>query len=117
VSVRGDRLAQRRQAQRVGAAGFAAALLLPIVLWHRVIADIASQFEVSLDYLVRGWTPWLLMAAGLGFLVPVLLSTWLDPRSRWYPRGRNAYAGWGVTLYLLGFLLATQLAQIYGISP
>ena len=27
-------------------------------------------------------------------------------------RVRNAYAGWGITLYLLGFGLATQVAQI-----
>jgi hypothetical protein len=27
--------------------------------------------------------------------------------------GTGAWAGWGVTLYLLGFALATQVAQIH----
>jgi hypothetical protein len=35
-----------------------------------------------------------------------------DPDRRFARRGTNAWAGWGVTLYLLGFALATQVAQI-----
>jgi hypothetical protein len=34
------------------------------------------------------------------------------PDSRLYPRARNAYIGWGVSCYLLGAALATQVAQI-----
>jgi hypothetical protein len=56
--------------------------------------------------------PWVLIAAGLAFFVPVAWSAGRDPGSRWYPRARNAYAGWGITLYLLGCGLATQVAQI-----
>jgi hypothetical protein len=104
--------AKRRQAQRVGAAGFVVALLLPIVLWHRVIGDIAGDFRLDLKYLVTGWSPWVLMLLGLAFFVPVAISNGRDPEGRFYPKARNAYAGWGITLYLLGFGLATQVAQI-----
>ena len=51
---------------------------------------------------------------GLAFLLPVAWSAGMDPESRWFPRARPAYAGWGVTLYLLGFLLAWQVVQIQG---
>ena len=44
--------------------------------------------------------------------LPMMLLEPLDPEGRWYPRSRNAYAGWGITLYLLGLALATQVAQI-----
>jgi hypothetical protein len=36
----------------------------------------------------------------------------MSPASRYYPRGRKAYLGWGLTLYLLGFALATQVGQL-----
>jgi hypothetical protein len=104
--------ARRRQAQRVGAAGFVLALALPIVLWHRVIGEIASGFRLEPNYLITGWAPWFLMALGLAFFVPVAISNGRDPEARFYPKARNAYAGWGITLYLLGFALATQVAQI-----
>jgi hypothetical protein len=101
----------RRQARRVGAVGFAVAVALPIVLWWRAITDIASAFKLDWGYFT-GWVPWALIVAGLLFLVPVMLSVGRNPEGRWYPRARNAYAGWGITLYLLGFALATQVAQI-----
>jgi hypothetical protein len=103
----------RRRARRVGACGFALALALPVVLWHKVIGVIASDFHLSARYLTA-WSPWLLMVIGLAFGLPVALSAGRDPESRWYPRSRNAYLGWGVTLYLLGFGLATQVAQLVG---
>src|SRR2546423_6799693 len=106
-----DELA-RRQARRVGAVGFVLAAALPIVLWHRVILDIASEFRLDLNYLVSEWSPWILILLGLAFAAPVVWSAGRDPESRWYPRSRNAYAGWGITLYLLGIGLATQVAQI-----
>jgi hypothetical protein len=96
----------------VGAVGFALAVALPIVLWHRVIRDIASEFRLDLKYLVSEWSPWVLIVLGLAFAAPVVWSAGRDPDSRWYPRSRNAYAGWGITLYLLGIALATQVAQI-----
>jgi hypothetical protein len=44
--------------------------------------------------------------------VPVAVSAGMSPASRYYPRGRRAYLGWGLTLYLLGFALATQVSQL-----
>src|SRR5205823_14132622 len=108
-----DELA-RRQARRVGAAGFVVAAVLPVVLWHRVIADVASEFRLDLRYLVSEWSPWVLIVLGLAFALPVVISAGRDPDWRWYPRSRNAYAGWGITLYLLGIGLATQVGQISG---
>ena len=32
--------------------------------------------------------------------------------SRLYPRSRNAWMGWGVSLYLLGFIVAAQVATV-----
>jgi heme/copper-type cytochrome/quinol oxidase subunit 1 len=106
-----DELARRR-ARRVGAAGFGMAFALPIVLWHQVIGDIASEFSFDARYLVTGWSPWLLMALGLACFVPVALADLRDRERRFYRRGTGAWAGWGVTLYVLGFGLATQVSQI-----
>ena len=99
-------------ARRLGAAGFALALALPVVLWHRVIADIASEFRIDARYLVTGWSPWVLMLLGLCCFVPVVLEDWRNPDRRFYRPGTGAWFGWGITLYLLGFGLATQVAQI-----
>jgi hypothetical protein len=106
-----ERLARRR-ARRVGAAGFVIAAALPVVLWHRVVGEIASEFELSLRYLVTGWSPWVLMALGLGCLAWAGISDWRQRERRFYHQGSGAIFGWGITLYLLGFALATQVAQI-----
>ena len=70
----------------------------------------------------RGWSgpPFPLIILGLLFLVPVAISAGRAPTSRLYPRSRNAYAGWGITLYLLGLILASQVAavtSVYAGSP
>jgi len=102
----------RRQARRVGAVGFLLAAGLPVLFWHDLVADIASEFELDWRYLVSGWTPWVLMTLGLLCFIPVALDELRDHRRRFPGRGTGAWAGWGTTLYLLGFLLATQVAQI-----
>jgi hypothetical protein len=99
----------------VGAIGFAVALLLPVALFHRVVAVLAAEPHFELQYLT-GWIPWGLLAIGLLFLLPVAWSAGMNPESRWFPRARAAYAGWGVTLYLLGFLLAWQVARIQAVG-
>jgi hypothetical protein len=104
--------AARRRALRTGAIGFAAALVLPIALWHRVIAAIASEFHLDVRYLVTGWSPWALMAAGLACLAIAGFIDWRDRDRRFYGPGSAAWVGWGLSLYILGFLLATQVAQI-----
>jgi hypothetical protein len=101
----------RRTARLVGLAGFLAAAALPPLLWHRAIAAIAADFRIDLPYLT-GWLAYALIALGLLFFLPVLVSIGRRPDSRLYPRARNAYAGWGVSCYLLGLALATQVAQI-----
>jgi hypothetical protein len=104
---------ERRQARWLGACGFAAAAISPIALFYDVVAVLAEQPKLDVQY-VTGWVPWLLLAGGLAFLLPVAWSAGMNPESRWFPRARGAYAGWGVTLYLLGFLLAWQVEKIQG---
>jgi hypothetical protein len=104
-------LARRRQARRVGALGFLGAIALPLLLFGRVISEVAVGFHLDVRYLL-GWVPWALITLGLLLFVPVLVSIGRDPCSRLYPRARNVYAGWAITLYLLGFGLATQVAQL-----
>ena len=96
----------------LGWGGFAAALVGPLLLWREAIAAVSTDFSWELDYLVMGWTGYGLIAAGLLFMLPVVISIGQHPESRWYPRSRNAYIGWGITLYLLGCAIATQVAQI-----
>jgi hypothetical protein len=85
---------------------------MPVVLWHRPMAMIAEEFRFDAEYLVTGWTAYALIGLGLLFFVPVVLSIGRRPDSRWYPRSRGAYVGWGVSLYTLGIMLATQVAVI-----
>ena len=113
ASLRADaERARRRRARRVGAVGFVAAVLLPVALWHRVIADIAGEFRFEANYLITGWSPWVLMALGLLCFVPVVVEDLRDRDRRFHHAGTGAWMGWAVTLYLLGFALATQVAQI-----
>jgi hypothetical protein len=105
----------RRRARWIGLAGFLAAVAMPVVLWHRSISAIASDFRLDLNYLVTGWTAYALIGLGLLFFIPVVVSIGRDPESRLYPRSRNAYAGWGVSLYLLGVILASQVAAVTGL--
>ena len=102
----------RRNARLVGLAGFAAAAALPIALWHRAISLVAEDFSLDFRYLVTGWLGYTLIAAGLLFFVPVLISIGRSPESRLYPRSRNALLGWGVSCYLLGMAVAVQVAAI-----
>jgi hypothetical protein len=101
----------RRHARRAGEASFLLAAVLPFVLFHRVIGLVAVHFRLDARYLL-GWAPWALIVGGLCFGLPVVLSVGRNPESRFYPRSRGAYAGWGVTLYLLGVLLAVQVAEL-----
>lgn len=110
-----DQRAQRRS-QQVGAVGFAGACALPVLLWRDVMRDIwtvTSDGGEELAVLLVGWAPWVLMALGLLCVVPVSIEWLRDRERRFHRRGNGAWAGWGVTLYLLGFALATQVAQIH----
>lgn len=105
-------IATRRRARRTGALGFVTAAALPVLLWRDVIAAIASEFHLEVRYLVAGWAPWFLMAAGLVCLLVAGALDWRNRDRRFYGPTGGAWAGWGVSLYLLGFALATQVAQI-----
>jgi hypothetical protein len=101
-----------RQRRLVGLVGFICAAALPVVLWHRAIAVLASDYRLELDYLLTGWLGYGLIAGGLLLLLPVALSSGRRPGTRLYPRWRNAWMGWGVSLYLMGFVVAAQVATI-----
>lgn len=107
----------RREAQLVGLGGFIAAAALPVILWHRAFSIIASDFRLETEYLVTGWTGYGLIGLGLTFMAPVVWSIGRRPGTRFYPRSRNAYAAWGVCLYLLGIVLASQVATVARIHP
>ena len=85
---------------------------MPVILWHRAMSLIAADFRLEFEYLVTGWTAYILIGLGLLFFIPVVLSIGRRPDSRLYPRSRGAYLGWGVSLYTLGIMLATQVAVI-----
>jgi hypothetical protein len=95
----------------IGIIGFASAAALPVLLWHHAIGAVASNFRMDVDYLLTGWLGYALIALGLLLLVPVAWSAGRNPGSRLYPRLRNAYMGWGVSLYLMGFAVAAQVAS------
>jgi hypothetical protein len=102
----------RRRARATGAAGFVGASALPILLWHHTISGIASEFHLDARYLIAGWAPWALMALGLLCLAVAGIVDWRTRDRRFYRPGSGALVGWGLSLYLLGFALATQVAQI-----
>ena len=106
----------RRKARLVGAFGFLFAAALPPILWHRAVAAVASDFRFELEYL-SGWTGYVLIALGLLFFVPVVVSIGRLPTSRLYPRSRNAYVAWGISLYLLGIAIASQVAAVTAVHP
>ena len=106
-----------RRELRIDAVGFLLAAVLPYVLWHETVAEISSApFRLDLGYL-SGWAPWALMALGLACFVPVILDRIRDPQRRFYGSPRGAWMGWSVTLYLLGFLLAFQVARLTEGTP
>ena len=94
----------------MGLVGFLCAAGLPVALWHRAMAVVATDFRLELDYLLTGWLGYGLIAGGLLLLVPVVWSAGRRPGSPLYPRWRNAYMGWGVSLYIMGFAVAAQVA-------
>ena len=106
----------RRRARIVGVVGVLLAAVMPVVFWHEVLGMAISEFRLSVRYIAVGLLPWLLMAAGLACAVPVVWHDMRDRHRRFHSGGTAAWAGWGITLYLLGFALATQVAQLVDIS-
>jgi len=108
-----DQLARQR-ARRVGAVGFAFACGLPFALWHNVMGDILAEARIDFRYMVMELTPWLLMGLGLACFAYVMVLDRRDRDRRFYGTPTRAWFAWGVTLYLLGFGLATQVSQMAG---
>jgi hypothetical protein len=84
---------------------FLCAAAVPVALWHHAVAAIAADFRLEPGYLT-GWSGFGLIALGLLVMLPLVLPTRL--------RFRNVYMGWGVSLYLMGFALASQVAAAVG---
>jgi hypothetical protein len=104
-----------RIARPAGAVGALLLLMaIPLALWHRVLHDVLVSFHWSVSYAAAELGPWLLLLAGIAFLIPVAVSSGLHPESRLYPRGRRSYFVWGIVLYLLGAVLAAQLFEVWG---
>ena len=93
--------------------GLFALLAAPFLIWRNVIHDVLSSFHWSFTYFASELSPWLLMIAAVAFLVPVAVSAGRSPQSKLYPRGRKAYIAWGTSLYLLGCILAVEVAEIW----
>jgi hypothetical protein len=106
------RRARARRGRAAAAVCLVAVAVTPVVLWHDVVADLWAAWHLDAHYFL-GWSPGLLMALGVAFFVPVALSVGAEPDSRFYPRARNAYFGWGITLYLLGLLIGWQVARLH----
>jgi hypothetical protein len=109
--ITGMQICRRRLGALLALAVFSAA---PFVVFEHTVRDAATNFRVEFEYLVSGWTPWLLIVVGALCFVPVVVSIGRSAYSRWsLPPGiRTAYEIWGATLYILGVLLLTQTAQI-----
>ena len=106
MSTRGERI--------LGVAGLIAATAIPVVLFRDLLADVATTFEPSLNWLLTGASGFALIFAGVIAATPVVISIGRTPDSRLYPRSRGALAGWGVSLYLLGSMLLLQIGAIAG---
>jgi hypothetical protein len=87
--------------------------VVPLALWRRVLRDELASFHWSLGYAATELGPWLLLLAGIGFLLPVAVSAGVHRESRLYPRARGSYFIWGVVLYLLGIVLAVQAFDVW----
>ena len=84
---------------------FICAAAVPVALWHHAIGAVAEDFRFELGYLT-GWSGFGLIALGLLLMLPLVVSA----RSRF----RNVYMGWGVSLYVMGLALASQVAAAVG---
>jgi len=87
--------------------------IVPIVIWHHVLADILASFHWNFSYVVSELSPWFLLLVGVLFLIPVAASAGRHPESRLYPRARRAYIAWGTVVYLLGLGLTLQVATLW----
>jgi hypothetical protein len=84
----------------------------PAWLYRDLLGQVLGNFTLDAGYIAFGASGFTLIALGLIAALPVALSVGVNPDSRLYPRSRNALAGWGVSLYLLGMVLVVQIGAI-----
>ena len=84
--------------------GFLCAVVVPVALWHHAIAKVAQDFRLEPGYLT-GWSGFGLIGLGLLLMLPVVVAR---------PRARNVFMGWGMSLYVMGLALASQVAAAVG---
>jgi hypothetical protein len=102
----------------VRSAGWLAALVAaPLIIWHQMLGAVLGSFRLSVTYVCTELSPWLLFIVALAFLIPVAFSEGRTQESRLYPRARRAYIAWGTVLYLLGCILAVEVADIWSYMP
>lgn len=106
-----DAAARQRRLLRLEPATLVAAGLLPLLLWHDALQQIISVFRWEPGYLA-GLAPGALMAFGLLCYLPVLAHRVRHVGAPlFHGQQPHAWEGWAVSLCLMGFLLATQVAQ------
>ena len=91
------------------------AAVAPCLVFREVLLGSFSEVRLEFGYLVMSWTAWVCFAAAVLFFVPVVISAGRDPYSRWFikPALRHAYEAWGLSLYVLGVMLAVQMSQSF----
>lgn len=104
--------------RRLSAAGTVALVgAAPFLIFDGLFQDALATFRWEAGYIVTGWAPFILMAAGTLWFVPVVLSLGRTGYSRLYlrPVTRHACQAWGLVTYMLGFALAIQASSIAGL--
>jgi hypothetical protein len=89
----------------------------PLFIWHEMLGAVLASFRLSLNYVATELSPWLLFIAAIAFLVPVARSEGRAPDDRLNPHTRRTYIAWGTVLYLLGCILAVEVADIWSYLP
>ena len=87
------------------------AAAVPAVLWSDHARDTLHEFQWKLGYFA-GLMPLVLMGLGIVCYLPVVRHRARRADQRFYQGEPHAWQGWAVVLYILGFCLATQTAQL-----
>lgn len=104
--------AEQRRRLRLELATLAVALALPVVLWHATFRAVVSAFDWQASYFF-GLAPMTLMVLGVLCYLPVIAHRARRPEAaRFYRAAPLAWQAWAICLYLLGFVLAAQVAQL-----
>ena len=106
-----DRRARQLRLLRLELATLVVAAAVPIVLWHDIVLATLGVFRWQIGWFA-GLIPSVLMALGLACHIPMVLHLARPADARFYRPAPHAWMAWAVCLYVLGFCLATQTAQL-----